>query len=795
MASLSVPSKSHPQSRHKSTGANPLHQQLEQALKASRAGSSNSGVNPIYEPGEEPKRWQPETPIVPLNDKFPTGSRFPKKKLSRNYDLMLSVSSSAYLNSESDSDGKSSPDREFIIHDSVRTTAPDMKKKKNQSSGAVSSQATAAKLKREERAEYYRSIGTGPDLSKTKQTEMKNTKVYNRLAGCDVTIYHPGRKAKKEFTSTVSEGLNLRIAISQHNLKILAVLHSEDGLTGATGFYNLASLNWHISSLPESSIRCYIDKMEDRHLAKTGRWQFKPTYFFEVKNQGKLEYGYSGQAKSAAITQAQVEEGQKCITEIRNSILNCLTQQKRTGFPQPVAWLAIHSLSPQTDGDDALTQIAATGTKFQFTSWNAVPMLLLQEKLMRSLKTLQDPAHEKKGCKHSDSEMISTETKEQYQKALDDAKAQATIGIPLENFEIRPRFPILGAPSKVTASRPPKASASDVSTSSDIASTYADELSSNEDSGAIQTFVQPIPPQSPGAVSEASPRPESPRKHIARIQGVQTSILENGHQIQNLHIKDLNKGVEQNIGPRQMEDRKPGKVGKYLHPTSADASFDSCSDSGVSEADPKQPNESAFLGSGQPNQKEQPAVTKEKPPTNSPNSGVSMGKHFKMSEEALNRVLAPKRAKRQEMAAQQMRLQSSRYATAKLSTSLNSYESSNESDAGGVSLPLYDLSENIKQIIAQRKKKLKVGSSAGYSSDGGVAVSSVSPSVASYWDVEIDRAIELASLSEDVNVSGESSALSPRGGPVFGEDIESLKKKFGIRAEKGKEDHKPTEFW
>ncbi|KAF3902727.1 hypothetical protein AA313_de0202581 [Arthrobotrys entomopaga] len=787
-------SRSYLQARRKPTEENPLHQKLEQALKANRAGSSSSAVSPVYEPGKEPKRWQPDSPIVHLNDKPFTGSRFPRKNIGRGYDLMLSVSSSAYLNPESGKDDKSSPDREFIIHDGIKASAHNSKK--NRGPSATSSQTSAAKLKREEKAKYYRSIGTGPDLNKAKQTELKNTKLYNRLAGCDVTIYHPGRKAKKEFASTVGDGINLRIAISQHNLKLLAVLHSEDGLTGAPGFYNLASLNWHISSLPDSFIRCCIDKMEERHLAKTGRWQFKPTYFFEVKNQGKLEYGYSGQAKSAAVTQAQIEEGQKCITDIRTSIYNCLDQQRSRGFPQPVAWLAIHSLSPQTDGDDALMQLTANGTKFQFTSWNAVPMMLLQEKLLRTLKALEDPGYAKNGRKHAEFDTISLETKERYQKVLDDAKAQATIGIPLETLNIHPKFPLLGAPSRVAVSRQLLASASDVSTSSDIASTYADELSSNEDSGSNHAFVKDTPPRSPGGASEASPCPESPRKHIARIQGFEANLLDTDQQIQDLNVEIPEKSIEQNTGPKQMDVNKFGKVGKYPHKASADASFDSYSDSEASKADPNNLDESAVLSTEGLSKKKLPTAIEEKRPSKGSDSEVSFDGHFKMSEEALNRVLAPRRAKRQAMAAQQMRLQRSRFGVAKMSTSLQSYESSNESDAGGVSLPLSDMSEEIKEIIAERKKKkvLKVGSSIGHSSDGGVAVS---PSVASYWDAEIDRAIELASLSEDVNVSEDISAESPRERPVFGEDIESLKKKFGIGREKGKgkEDQAPTKGW
>ncbi|KAF3940027.1 hypothetical protein ABW19_dt0206021 [Dactylella cylindrospora] len=261
---------------------------------------------------------------------------------------------------------------------------------RQQQIGSEGEVKSAAKLRREATAAYFRKHARDPDLTKISRNALKDSKVYNRLPGCDISLLHPARNLRSDIPSEIDDNINLRVSIAQDNLKIVAILRQKDPKTDKDRFYNLASLNWPITSLPNSRVRFFVDKLNRRMRTRKNKWQYVPTYFFEVRNQGKIERSYLDLRVHEGITNNQLQAGYKTIVKLRDMILQAIHVQK-THNPgsSPAIWFAVHSLSPQTDEDDALKQICGKGSKFQHVTWDAVPEVLLGGALRVTMKNLQ----------------------------------------------------------------------------------------------------------------------------------------------------------------------------------------------------------------------------------------------------------------------------------------------------------------------------------------------------------------------------------------------------------------------
>ncbi|KAF3935082.1 hypothetical protein ABW20_dc0110449 [Dactylellina cionopaga] len=787
--------KVHGNSAQESSYQQRLHAEIEQALKASQAQAMNSGIAPIYEPGKEPRKWQPK-----LEDYSSTISSYTKpykvlKGKGRRHEMIDSTAYPNYLQSENADGAK--PLAKLNQHMAV-TKHPATLKTPQAQKLATGTNTSVAKLKREAKAEHYRSIGKGPDLSKTRRVELKNTKTYNRLAGCDLTLYHSGRNTKRNIPSKLASGINLRIAVSQDNLKILAVLHVEDPLTGAAGFYNLASLNWHISSLPGSFVRCFIDKMEDRHMAKTGHWQYKPTYFFEVKNQGQLEHGFISRNNTAPVNQAQVEQGQRFLTNIRDLILQSLYEQKKNGVSSPAAWLAVHSLSPQTDGDDALTQISAQGSRFQFTSWDAVPEMLLQDKLIRSLKTLEEAATGKPVS------MISPDTMQIYHEVLQNAKADGTIGIPLQSSRLKgsqAASPNIVSDILETVIPGRLDEGTNVPSSGFIDSMDTDDLGSNENCVAD---ISDIPSTVEHTISESM---LNEHEHILMLKP--ESALR--------YRFDLKKSVEIAMDlvdntPPPTEPMDNSILGQSLLPVPAKSMSVSQpskvkedTDRNLSVMKPNEPSKAGTLKAGQGLDGGVPIPVSNK--TTHKNSGLDVGrdefieeveesdgqfKHFKMDEITTRRLLEARQAQRREMRLRKMKYYRQN-SVASSNTASSSVPRSNVSEFEGVPVDLMEYERKYRLYFPEKRKEEEDLLINRDLSEGGVAI----PSVVDYFNADIERAIELASVSQYVDNSDGSDTRSHAGRVTsLFSDAHKLKKIFNVRnyKNKAKEKEKSMEY-
>ncbi|EPS38607.1 hypothetical protein H072_7617 [Dactylellina haptotyla CBS 200.50] len=737
---------------------------IDKALKASKTGEANSGVDPTYAPGEEPKRWLPKLD-TPLSDISYLDPRLPRKNKGKGYHLMLSASSE-YLGSGDCSESEIQL-AEHAEGCRLASTSIDGKKAK---AATAPTQPSAAKLRREAKSQYYRSIGTGPDLEKVRQVELKNTRVYNRLARCDISIYHPGRNCKRDVSSKIADGINIRIAVSRDNLKILAVLHAEDPLTGNTGFYNLASLNWHISSRSESFIHCYIDKMEERHLTKTGCWQFKPTYFFEVKNQGKLEYAHSGQTTSVPVSPYQVRKGQELITTTRNLIFQCLNEQKQGGVSDPVAWFAVHSLSPQTDGDDALAQISSQDSKFRFTSWNAVPMPLLQDKLSRTLRNLEQTVSGKPV-----SSISQAVTMKLYHKALLEAKAHGTVGIPLENEDFRSQLlSDVTSNTNEASSHHTSALPTRIPSSEDIASTYADGTTSDGDySVGISGIDSTVSKSGVEGHLEASRSHAIPELSGSNLIALGVEQLPSEEE----EIIVSNKNREQKLNPKSATVQRVGKSFDY---TTTDRPEDV----------PPMSSESVTLGAGDRKslsdfnigaylESAKLMATGTSSPlvrdtiSKASDSKSSFGVHVKMDEIATNRLIEARQAKRREKNLEIIKSHRRSIASA---VSMSPSTRSNASESGGVSVYWEEYENKLRQYMDKRKNRAGKTSRGVGPSEGGVG---------GFFDADINKAIELASISiDDEYILGSSDGNKAESTRSMLGDVDTMKKKFELGVER-----------
>ncbi|KAF3904239.1 hypothetical protein ABW21_db0209051 [Orbilia brochopaga] len=383
----------------------------------------NSGIIPTYEPGQEPRQWKPASET--------------STEISSDHHLQRhstrDKSSAGYIENPA-AIAEQHQHIKLFKHGtqlcSVLQSSDSRSLFSANSESMASSQIATAKLRREARAEHFRQHGKGPDLSKVHRFPIpaKSNSIYNRLAGCELTLYHPGRDSYRGVSSQIDEKVNLRVALAKDSLKVLAILRLTDAQQpSASRFYNIASLSWSISSRPESFVRCSVDKMKERKITSKGRWQYKPTYFFEVKSQGKLEQGYLDKTLSPGldIDNCHLEKGFSLIRNIRDLALQSLTEQKNRGVETPSFWFSIHSLSPQTDDDDSLRQVSSPDSKFEFVSWNDAPQKLLEECLGRSLNAIQTTIEENTGPG------ITSETMNRYQEALKKAEQHGTVGIPI----------------------------------------------------------------------------------------------------------------------------------------------------------------------------------------------------------------------------------------------------------------------------------------------------------------------------------------------------------------------------
>ncbi|KAK6336082.1 hypothetical protein TWF696_001650 [Orbilia brochopaga] len=399
-----------------------IHEKIKKSLDAAPRSLMNSGIMPIYEPGQEPRRW---APVYESSTSMEASSNFVQWHTAREN----SIAAAPMLAERPQGIGFLKYGSQFS---SVAIRSSDSISLLSADTGSITSskELSAAKLRRETRAEHFRKHGKGPDLNTIHQfpiLEKKNS-IYNRLAGCELTLYHPGRDSHRGVNSQVDGQVNLRVALAKDSLKVIAILRvTNEQQPSASQFYNVASLSWSISSRPESFIRCYVDKIEDRKLTAKGRWQYKPTYFFEVKNQGKLEQGYLDRSTPPGldIDQSHLEKGFSLIRNIHDLALQSLTEQKHSGVETPGFWFSVHSLSPQTDDDDSLKQISSPTSKFEFISWDNIPRKLLEDCLSRSLNAIQ------KAVDKDIRSAITPEIINKYEEVLNSAEEQGTIGIPI----------------------------------------------------------------------------------------------------------------------------------------------------------------------------------------------------------------------------------------------------------------------------------------------------------------------------------------------------------------------------
>ncbi|KAJ6257430.1 hypothetical protein Dda_7214 [Drechslerella dactyloides] len=403
-----------------------LHDKIKKSLESAARSSMNSGIMPTYMPGQEPKRWAPTSASSTDASSNYFGEWHSHRDAALTDDIKNSLTQSkrvhhidlSTLGSRLSGVAAQDSDVMSLLSPATESITP-------------SERPSEAKLRREARADHFRRYGKGPDLTKIYQFSVlgKNNKTYNRLAACDLTLYHPGRDSHRSVPSQQDRNINLRIALAKDCLKIIAILRITDSeqQPDASRFYNIASLSWPISSLPNSFVRCYVDKIMERKVTAKGRWQYKPTYFFEVRNQGKLEQGCldTSSSQTLGINQSHLDCGFNLIRNIRDLASQSLNEQRQSGVETPGFWFSVHSLSLQTDDDDSLKQISNPNSKFEFISWEKVPQKLLEECLDRLLTGIQVKLDKEPQS------IIAPETIEKYQEILQNAAQQGVIGIPI----------------------------------------------------------------------------------------------------------------------------------------------------------------------------------------------------------------------------------------------------------------------------------------------------------------------------------------------------------------------------